>query len=538
MSADGNSSIERQNEKENTTIEVSQELADSHDNILTIRKLIVVFSAMALLLFISFVDQTGVTILLPYMADELDASDTISWAGTATLIVQTVFAAFFGRFSDIFSRKYVLIGCMIILAIFDLGCGFCQTSTQLFVFRGICGIGNGGITSLTMVIVSDIVTLQERGKYQGILGAFVGLGNALGPFIASAFISSYTWREFYYFLFPVIIVATGVIWWIVPYTKPDISLKEKLLKIDYIGFFCSSTAIIFLLIPISGGGSYYAWSSPLVISFLIIGGVSFVAFLLVEAKAAILPMIPLKLFSTSISLTCLLLQNFLFGMCYYSSIYYYPYYFELVKDFPVIKTSAYLLCLVLPQSTTSVICGQIISRTSNYIYVIWFGFLIWTLAVGLLNLWSPTSNAIIFIVLILNGCGVGAIFQPTLVAAQAQSYKRDRAIVISTRNVLRSFGGAIGLAIASLIISNTYINEITSNGKSLFSDVQLEDLRSKVFTTLLFDDNFSSDQLQFLKNAYMEGLKSLFYFWLASMSACVITSLPVKGGNLKPLDEK
>lgn len=525
------------NEKADTVV-VAQELADSHDNLLTKKKLLVVFSVMALVLFISFVDQTGITILLPHIADELDAADTIAWAGTSSLIVQTMFVAFFGRFSDIFSRKYVLISCMVILAVFDLGCGFCQTPIQLYVFRGLCGIGNGGITSLTMVIVSDVVTLKERGKYQGILGAFVGLGNALGPFLASAFISNNSWRDFFYFLSPTIIIAAGFIWRIVPYTKPDIQLKEKLLKIDYMGFFFVPVAIIFLLIPLSGGGSYYAWNSPLVISFFVIGGIAFGIFLLVEAKYVVLPMIPLNLFTTGTSLTCLLVQNFLFGMCYYSCIYYYPYYFEIVKGFSVIKTSAYLLCLVLPQSSTSVVCGQIISRTGSYIYVIWYGFLIWTVGICLLALWKPSSNAVVIVSLILNGSGVGAIFQPTLVAAQAQSYKRDRAIVISTRNLLRSFGGAVGLAIASLIFSNSYIKTIVGEGGQLFSSDQINHLRSQVFTVSLFSRGYSSDQLVFLRDAYMGALSNVFYFWMACMSACVLTCLGVRGGSLKPLDEK
>lgn len=525
-------------QKHDTRIEVSQVLADSHDNILTKKKLLVVFSAMALVLFISFVDQTGITVVLPYMADELNAADTISWAGTASLIAQTCFSAFFGRFSDIFSRKYVLIGCLLLLAVFDLGCGFCQTPEQLYVFRAICGISNGGITALTMVIVSDIVTLQERGKYQGILGSCVGLGNALGPFIASAFLSKYSWREFFYFLCPAVVAATLVIWWYVPYTKPDISFKEKLMKIDYTGFFFSSTATVFVLIPISGGGSYYEWDSPMVISFFIIGGIAFAIFLVVEAKYALLPMMPLHLFTTSVSLTTLLIQNLLYGMSYFGATYYYPYYFQVVKGYSVIKTSVHLLALVLTQSVTSTICGQIISRTGVYIYVIWYGAFFWTLGVCLLALWNPSSNALVIIALVINGTGVGAIFQPTLVAVQAQTYKRDRAIVISARNVLRSIGGAIGLAVASLIVSNTYIKEITTNGKDLFSETQLQFLRSQVFSTLHLGDNYSPTQLLFLQNAYMGAMKNLFYFWMGAISSCLVSNLVVKGGSLKPLDEK
>lgn len=516
----------------------SDHIVDTHDNILPLKELLIVFSAMAIALFLSFVDQTGITIALPYIADELKAHDSISWAGTASLISNTVFMVLFGRLSDIFSRKYVLIGSMLILAFFDLACGFAQTPYQLYIFRAFCGIGNGGITSLTMVIVSDVVTLQDRGKYQGILGACVGLGNALGPFLASAFIERHSWRGFYYMLCPIIVCASGLVCWLVPYTKPNYSLKQKLLKIDYLGFLFSSIGIIFLLIPISGGGSFYSWSSPFVISMITIGGISLILFLYVEKKVAILPMIPLRLFTKRFSLTCLLSQNFFFGMCYYSSIYYYPYYLQIVRRTSVVKSAVLLLCLVIPQSLTSIIGGQIISRTKRYIYVIWFGFISWALAVCLLNLWGVSTNfGVIIITLIINGWGIGAIFQPTLVAAQAQSYREDRAIVISTRNVLRSFGGSIGLAISSSIISNTYIGILTKSDTQLFSKTELEVLKAMIYSSIDFN-NYSMEQVTFLKNAYMKSLRNVFFFWIGTMAYCVITTIPIKDEGLEPVDTR
>ncbi|EGV61714.1 hypothetical protein PSN45_000405 [Yamadazyma tenuis] len=518
-------------------IQVADTLANSHENTLSKQKLLVVFSAMSVSLFLSFVDQTAITVALPYIAEELDAENTISWAGTASLISTTMFMVLFGRFSDIFSRKYVLIGCLLVLAVFDLACGFAQTPYQLFIFRGFCGIGNGGVTSLTMVIVSDIVTLKERGKYQGILGSFVGLGNALGPILASAFISHLSWRKFYYMMFPIGILAAAIIFWLVPFTRPQMTLKEKLAKIDYLGFFFSSVAIIFILIPVSGGGTYYSWSSPLVISFLVIGGVSGMMFFFVEKKIAFLPMIPLNLFSTRMSLTCLLLQNFFFGMCYFGHVYYYPYFFQIVRRYSAIKASVHLLALVLPQSTTSVICGQVISRTGHYIYVVWYGYIAWTLGVCLLCLWGPDANqAKIIIPLILNGSGVGAIFQPTLVAAQAQSFKRDRATVISARNVLRSFGGAVGLAVASTIIANSFSKHLSLGG-DLFTSSEIIGLKSQVYSSLSLD-SYSKDQSEFLIEAYMSSLKNVFYFWMGSISLCLVSNVVVRDRGLEPLDEQ
>lgn len=524
--------------KSNEDVGIADMVASSHENLLSRGKLVIVFMSMAIGLFLSFVDQTGITIALPYIGEELNSRDTISWAGISSLISNTMFMVLFGRFSDIFSRKYVLITCMLVLGVFDIACGFAQTAAQFFVFRAFCGIGAGGITSLSMVIVSDIITLEQRGKFQGILGSFVGLGNICGPFIAAGFIKKHTWRMFYCFLGPVVICSTSIVILLVPYTRPDISIKEKIQNLDYLGFLFSSIAIIFLLIPASGGGSTYEWNSSLVISFFVIGVLSFFCFLYVERKVAVLPMIPMKLFTTRLSLTCLLFQNLFFGMCYFSLIYYYPYYFQIVRGYSALHAAVNLLALVIPQSLTSILTGQVISRTGHYIYVVWFGYISWFISACLLNLWTTSSNkSITIITLVLNGMGIGAIFQPTLVAAQAQSHKRDRATIISTRNVLRSFGGAVGLAISSAIISNVYMKAIKKNGHLHFTTEQLNIIEGNFFGGISLD-SYNPAQIEYLREIYLHALKNLFYFWMACMGVCTLSNFAIRDKGLKPLDDQ
>jgi MFS family permease len=144
------------------------------------RDLLVVFSIIALSLFICAAEQNGIGVLLPSIARDLNAQASITWAGTSALIANTVFQVLYGRLSDLFGRKKIMLSALVLLALCDLACGLSVNSTMLYVFRGLAGVANGGITSLSMMIVSDIVTLQERGRYQGILGVMVGMGNALG----------------------------------------------------------------------------------------------------------------------------------------------------------------------------------------------------------------------------------------------------------------------------------------------------------------------------------------------------------------------
>lgn len=265
-----------------------------HDqtNILPFGQLMVVFTGLATSLVITFVDQNGISVTLPTIARDLSAQDTISWAGTSSLIANTMFTVLYGRLSDIFGRKVVYLSALILLCIADLLCGLSQSPAMFYVFRGLAGVAGGGVTSLTMIIVSDVVTLEQRGKYQGILGASLGLGNVVGPFIAAAFIMRSTWRGFFWLISPLAALSAVVGYFLIPNNARSDSFRKNIGRIDWYGVLASSIGIIFILIPISGGGSYFPWDSPMVISMLVIGGLSFIAFPFIEWKVASLPMLP------------------------------------------------------------------------------------------------------------------------------------------------------------------------------------------------------------------------------------------------------
>lgn len=265
-----------------------------HDqtNILPIGQLLVVFAGLSVSLLVAFVDQNGISVTLPTIAKDLNAQNAISWAGTSSLIANTMFTVLYGRLSDIFGRKVVYLSALAMLCIADLLCGLSQDAPMFYVFRGMAGLAGGGVTSLTMIIVSDVVTLEERGKYQGILGSALGLGNVIGPFIAAAFIVRSTWRGFFWLLSPLAALSAVVGYLLIPNSARKDGFWNNVRKIDFFGLLASSTGIIFLLIPISGGGSYFPWDSAMVISMLTIGTCSLIAFIFIEWKVATLPMLP------------------------------------------------------------------------------------------------------------------------------------------------------------------------------------------------------------------------------------------------------
>jgi len=139
-----------------------------HDqtNILPRAKLLIVFAALASTMLITYIDQSAIGVALPAIGKDLNSSSTIVWAGTSSMIGNTVFQVLYGRLSDIFGRKHIMIAALGLLTLADLLCGFAKSGPQLYGFRGLAGVANGGIMAICMMIVSDVVTLEERGKYK------------------------------------------------------------------------------------------------------------------------------------------------------------------------------------------------------------------------------------------------------------------------------------------------------------------------------------------------------------------------------------
>ncbi|KAI1842320.1 hypothetical protein JX266_011488 [Neoarthrinium moseri] len=497
-----------------------------HDQteILPKAKLLIVTATLSLTLLITFIDQNGISVTLPTIAQELNAANTISWAGTSSLIANTTFQMLYGRLSDIFGRKVVYVGAVGLLSIAALLCGLSQNAAMFYVFRAIAGIGGGGITNLSMIILSDIVTLEQRGKYQGIIGAFVGLGNVAGPFLAAAFISRTTWRAFFWLISPLAALVGGVAWWLLPSKTPTAGFKESVKKIDYGGVLTSSVGVIFILIPISGGGSYFPWESPMVISMLVIGSMAFVLFVMFEWRIAKLPMMPLTIFKNPV-VAVMLCQSFLFGAVYQSYLYYLPLYFQNVKQYSVVVSAAFTACLVSFQAGFSILSGQYISRRKRYGEVIWAGFGLWTLGSGLMLYYDrDTQPGLIIVPLIIVGIGVGFIFQPTLVAFQSHVPKSKRAVIVSNRNFFRCAGGACGLAISAAVLQAALRANLPQEYSYLAEDTySLPKLEGPGFDGVL--------------DAYMAASRAVFILQVPLIGACFLGCVFVRDRGLQPPEE-
>jgi MFS family permease len=269
---------------------------------------------------------------------------------------------------------------------------------------------------------------------------------------------------------------------------------------------------------------------------LTLGSICALGFLVVEWKFAAMPMMPLYLFRNK-AVCVILIQNFLFGIVYYSHLYYLPIYYQNVRQYSPVLSAALTIPFVAGQSVFSILSGQYVSRIKRYGEVIWVGYALWTLGAGLVLTFDRTTPQWqMVIILFIEGAGVGNVFQPTLVAAQAHSPKQDRAVVTSIRNFMRSFGGSVGLALSSAIFANCLEGSLDSVTLSL-----PDNYVSEVLASILSTPNVSGldpAQVAEVLDAYMEASKAVFYTWVPFIAVCLIMCILIKDKGLQRKEEK
>lgn len=416
-------------------------------------------------LFVSFLDQTAVTTAIPSISASLGDARTISsWVGSSYLIANTNFQLLYGRLSDIFGRKHMFLLSLMCLFIGNLVSGFAVNSTMLFIFRGISGVGGGGINCLVMITFSDLLSTRDRGRYFGFVAVATSLGNGLGPLIGGAFSQGVTWKWTFWISCPIAIISSILVIFFVPLKPVTGSFKVKAKRIDWIGFATALIATILVLVALSGGGTSWKWSSAIFISLFVIGIFAAIAFLVAEQKLAPIPMIPLHLFHHLVR-SVLFFMCFMMGWAYFVDIYYFPLYLQNVQQWSPLMSGVIQIPATCSSSIFGVAAGFVNSKTGKYVECLWFGGAMWCLGTGLKIMFEVNSGVGLLIgANVVQGLGIGFTFQPTLLALLSNSDSSDRAVVTGLRNFFRCFGGAVGLIISGIAFSHLFAEKLKQQG--------------------------------------------------------------------------
>ncbi|CAK5262070.1 unnamed protein product [Mycena citricolor] len=528
------------------------ELTDQ-TNRLPFRKLLPVFLGLALCVVVSTLDSVIVATALPTISAAFDAGSVVSWVPSAYLLTSTCFQPLYGRFSDIFGRKSALCLAMALFMFGNLLAGFSKTIVQLIVFRGFAGAGGGGLISMMQIVVSDLVSLRERGKYQGIIGAVVAVGYAIGPVVGGALAQHVGWRWCMWITIPISFVATCVVVFVLPLKAVRGDIRQKLLAIDYIGTILTLAGCALLMLPLIWGGVIFPWTSSVVLAPLVSGFVVVGLFCFWEWKGARLPIVPsassglcsgeivtllVHIFKHS-TVTGVLIAMFVNGFVFFSSLYYLPQFFQAALGFSPLKSGIFLVPMLVTLIMGSWGAGVIVSRTGRYRAIIYAGFSIWSVACGVLSTVNArTSKAELVVLMMLAGIGGGGTMQTTTVAAQASVPRRDMSVVTVMRNFLRLLGGTLSLAVASTIVNNSL--QTSMNSLHIAPAIMTQIIDNPALLHSPESINLSADAAaEILAHGYIKGFNSLFIMHVAlTVSATFVSVVLIKHKELTRGDDE
>jgi EmrB/QacA subfamily drug resistance transporter len=449
-------------------IELSQmntRLTTKSDVIVTLpfRQLIVIIGALSLAMFLSALDQTIVATALPVIASEFNQLNLISWVITAYMLTSVAFQPLYGKLLDIFGRLPMMLFAIGIFLVGSLLCALSTSMVMLIVARAVAGIGGGGILAVVMVIMSDIVAIEERGKYNGILGSMFVVANIVGPLLGGVFTDQLTWNWAFWINLPIGAVTLIVIVLFLRLPSPGGNIRDKLKRIDYLGSFLIIGAVVCVLLALSWGGKEYAWNSATIIGLFCGGGALIILLILFEGWVAVEPVLPIHLFKVrNVSLVALV--NFTSMMAFITLIVYMPVYFQVVHDATATNSGLQLMPLMVTVIIFAALSGILMEKTTLINIWIQGGLAILTVGVGLLYTLQVSSTKGQEIgYLIICGVGLGCAAQSTLLAAQAATRVRDLAVVTTISRFFQTIGGVIGVAISSAVFNNRLSSELQAN---------------------------------------------------------------------------
>ena len=412
-------------------------------------------------MFLAALDQSVVSTAMRTIADDLDGLALQAWATTAYLITSTVSTPIYGKLGDIFGRRPLFIVAIGIFILGSLATGLATSMLELSMFRAIQGLGAGGLFSLALTIVADIVPPRERARYQGMFLAVFGTSSVAGPVVGGAFagvdeiLFLEGWRWVFLMNLPI-----GAVSMFMVLTFLHIPHNPRPQKIDWWGAVTIVMAVVPILL-VAEQGREWGWSSPLAIAMYVTGTIGLVSFILIERKMGDTALLPLKIFKEP-TFARTQVMGFIIGIGMFGGMITLPLILQVVYGASPTEAGLLMLPMVAGLMTSSITSGKLMSKTGKYriFFNVGTGLLLIGYTYMLLVLDASVPVWVVSIGMVIIGLGLGQLLQTTTVASQNSVHGRDIGVATSSITFFRQMGGTFGVAVFMSILFSQVTEKI------------------------------------------------------------------------------
>ena len=405
------------------------------------------FGGLLLAMLLASLDQTIVSTALPTIVRDLGGIDQLSWVVTAYLLAATVSMPLWGRVSDLYGRMRLFQAAIVLFLLGSALSGASETLSELIGFRALQGLGAGGLMTLAMAIVADIIAPRERGRYQGYIQMVFVLASVAGPLLGGLFTDEVSWRWVFYVNLPIGAVALAIS------TRLRLPAGSGRARIDVLGAALLGAGLTAILLVTTWGGREYAWGSPEIVGLAVAAVVLLAGFFAQERRAPE-PVLPLRMFREPV-FDVVSAVLFLTTCAFFAAIVFLPLFLQRVTGASAVQSGLQLLPLLLAGTLSTAVIGRVVTRTGRYKVFPAVGLGLMAIGLFLLSRLDETSShATIALDMVVFGLGFGMVSQLLVLAIQNAVDRRDIGIATASANLFRSLGGSVGAALFGAIFAS------------------------------------------------------------------------------------
>lgn len=491
------------------------------DNGMTHREVLTALSGLLLGMFVSMLASTVVGTSLPLIISDLEGDQSaFTWVVTATLLATTVSTPIWGKLADLFNRKLLLQLALVIFVVASAVAGFSQDPSTLITMRVFQGIGAGGLAALSQIVMADIISPRERGRYAGLFGAVMAVATVGGPLLGGVITDGLGWRWNFFVGLPIAVVALVLLQRTLHLPKRP---KQKV-TIDYLGIVLISAGVSLLLLWVTFAGNDFEWISVPSLAMVGAAALLLIIAVIVELRAKE-PVIPLGLFKNR-TFTLSVIASISVGVAMFGTAVFLSQYMQLARGATPTESGLLTIPMMAGVLISSTVIGALVSRRGK-----WKGYMITGAAlmvvgsVLLAQLHYDTDFWYVGVAMFVLGAGVGMVMQNLVLVVQNTTEVKNLGVATSAVTFFRSLGGTIGVAVMGSILGTVVAENIKSGIGGLDPEQQLEAAKTLGTGGAIPQISQLPDFLRVVvESAYGTGVGSVF---LAAVPLAIVTLIAV-----------